>query len=85
MSDSIEKKLQDALEVQKRIEDKMKFIEDNSDELTDQQLNDLAEAVFRFEQSFAPEIDKITKEMEDNKNKILDPNILNNKNSNDGI
>lgn len=69
--DDLEKKLEDAMNLQKRIEEKMKFLEDNADNLTDKQLEDLANLALGFEEKLFPELDEIKKEMEEKKQESM--------------
>lgn len=69
--DNLEKKLREALDVQKRIEDSLKFLEDNSENLTESQLEDLAKIAIKLDESLFPEVDKIKQQMEENKQSIF--------------
>jgi len=70
--DNLEEKLKNAIELQKRIDDRIKFLEDNVDNLTDEQLDELANLAFKIEESLFPEVDKIKQEMEDKKQEIIE-------------
>ena len=72
--DDLEKKLEDAMNLQKRIEEKMKFLEDNADNLTDKQLEDLANLALGLEEKLFPELDEIKKEMEEKKQSSIQKN-----------
>lgn len=78
--DNLNKKLLEALDVQKRIEDSLKFLEDNSENLTESQLEDLAKIAIKLDESLFPEVDKIKQQMEENKQSIFNGA----KNSNNG-
>lgn len=72
--DDLEKKLEDAMNLQKRIEERMKFLEDNADNLTDRQLEDLANLALGLEEKLFPELDEIKKEMEEKKQSSIQKN-----------
>jgi hypothetical protein len=72
--DDLEKKLEDAMILQKRIEERMKFLEDNADNLTDRQLEDLANLALGLEEKLFPELDEIKKEMEEKKQSSIQKN-----------
>jgi hypothetical protein len=72
--DELERKLQDAMNLQKRIEERMKFLEDNADNLTDRQLEDLANLALGLEEKLFPELDEIKKEMEEKKQSSIQKN-----------
>lgn len=77
-NNDLQKKLDETLNLQDKIEEKMKFIEENSDNLSDQQLMDLAEMISKIEEALSPEVEKIKKEMEDNANSIREKAQQNN-------
>lgn len=72
--DELERKLQEAMNLQKRIEERMKFLEDNADNLTDKQLEDLANMALGLEEKLFPELDEIKKDMEEKKESSLKRN-----------
>jgi hypothetical protein len=72
--DELERKLQEAMNLQKRIEERMKFLEDNADNLTDRQLEDLANLALGLEEKLFPELDEIKKEMEEKKQSSIQKN-----------
>lgn len=70
--DNLENKLKQAIDLQNKIEDRMKFLEDNVDQLTDEQLDELANLAFKIEESLFPEVEKIKQEMEEKKQEIIE-------------
>jgi len=79
--ENLEDKLKFAIDLQKKIEDRMKFLEENVDNLTEDQLDELANLAIKIEESLFPEIDEIKKEMKDKKEQFLN-NAINNNNKN---
>lgn len=72
--DELDKKLQDAMNLQKKIEERMKFLEDNADSLSEKQLEDLANLALGLEEKLFPELDELKKEMEDKKQSFIKNN-----------
>jgi hypothetical protein len=70
--ENLENKLKQAIDLQNKIEERMKFLEENVDNLTDEQLDELANLAFKIEESLFPEVDKIKQEMEDKKQEIIE-------------
>ena len=70
--ENLENKLKQAIDLQNKIEDRMKFLEENVDQLTDEQLDELANLAFKIEESLFPEVEKIKQEMEDKKQEIIE-------------
>ena len=77
-NEDLKRKLEEAFLMQSRIEEKMKFIEENSDNLTDKQLDDLFKLIANIEESLNPEVKDIKKEMDDNFSKIKEENYREN-------
>jgi hypothetical protein len=69
--ENLDDKLKNILKLQKNIEDRIKFLEENYENLSDQQLEELANAAFQLEESLFPEVDKIKEEMEEKKQDFL--------------
>jgi hypothetical protein len=69
--ENLDDKLKNILNLQKNIEERMKFLEDNYENLSDQQLEDLTNAALQLEESLFPEVDKIKEEMEEKKQDFL--------------
>ena len=70
--ENLEEKLKQAINLQKKIEDRMKFLEDNVDNLTDDQLEELSNLAIKIEESLFPELDIMKQEMEDKKQEIIE-------------
>lgn len=66
-----EDNLKKMLNLQNKIEEKMKFLEENAEELTEKQIEDLMNAALLFEENLFPEIDQIKNEMEEKKQEII--------------
>jgi hypothetical protein len=69
--ENLDNKLKDILKLQKNIEERMKFLEENYEDLSDQQLEDLTNAALQLEESLFPEVDKIKEQMEEKKQEFL--------------
>jgi hypothetical protein len=69
--ENLDDKLKNILKLQKNIEDRIKFLEENYENLSDQQLEELANAAFQLEEILFPEVDKIKEEMEEKKQDFL--------------
>jgi len=69
--ENLDNKLRDILKLQKSIEERMKFLEENYEDLSDQQLEDLTNAALQLEESLFPEVDKIKEQMEEKKQEFL--------------
>jgi hypothetical protein len=69
--ENLEEKLKNILNLQKNIEERIKFLEDNYENLSDQQLEDLTNAALQLEESLFPEVDKIKEQMEEKKQEFL--------------
>lgn len=66
-----EDNLKKMLNLQNKIEEKMKFLEENAEELTEKQIEDLMNAALLFEENLFPEIEQIKNEMEEKKQEII--------------
>lgn len=57
--------------IKKEIENKIQFLENNFEDLTDQQLDDLMNYTNILNEKLYPEIEEIKKQMENNKDEII--------------